>query len=446
MVALSRLLVVFLAMVFVLASTNTILAQTRSDGGGLTSGTSQDALRQVTAPASGPSGGSQGGSPAGYPAGVVPYISVSERYDNNVLFTPTNKQQDFVTNIAAGTRMNYRDDNVAAMFRGGFTSEVYVRNPGLNYVGTNASLNVALDNALGKVVRGLGLSVSDTVVYTPKPQAWLTPEVSENSFISGIQTYRNNTLTNVSNLLGTYALSPSDQIKASYSYQMIRFYNTQTAVPGAVGGLFNTDVHILLTGLEHHINSTDLIGVSYQRQQMSFELNTGGPSSGVAVDGAIATWRKAITRDWVAVASPGVSLLSSLPGKPQWTMEASLEWRAQMTTTRVSYSRSILPAFYLAGSAMVNDAVILSIFHNLTSQWSVGAQGNYALSSSLGAASGNLQFDSYGGRSFVNYTFYPGLIASATATWDRFTFGAVNSVNQVVNRQTVALSLTAEWN
>lgn len=430
MVSLSRLTVPVLVMVFILTLANTMHAQTQTDGSRQVSGVgaSQATPTSVRTPV------------------LVPYISVAERYDSNVLFLPTNAKQDFVTNVAAGTRVNYQDDLVAGTLRGGFTSEVYARNPGLNYIGTNAAVNAVLDKAVGRMIHGLGLTITDTVTYSPKPQAWLTPEVTENSFISGIQTYRNNTLTNISTASSTYALTPSDDLKASYSYQMIRFYNTTSAVPGAFGGLFNTDVHAVSAGFEHHINLLDSIGISYQHQRMSFQPNTGGPSNGLDVDGARITWRKSLAREWTAVISPGVAVLSTLPGEPQWTMLANLEWRASMTTTVASYSRSILPAFFLAGSAMVSDGVNLSILHNLTNQWSIGAQGNYARSSSVGSASGNLQFNSYGGRSFLNYTFYPGLMASGTATWDRFEFGGTSSGNLTVNRQTVALSLIAEWN
>lgn len=442
MVAQSDWLVVVLAMFFVVVLANTLQAQTQSDGSGQTSGTAQDAASR---PATTPIGALTSAPPGGVPPGVVPYVSVAERYDSNVFSTPTNIQQDFVTNIAAGARVSYRNDMVDTTLRGGLISEVYARNPGLNYVGTNVVLNAALDKAVGKVVPGLGLSISDTVTYTPKSQAWLTPEVPESAFISGIQTFRNNTLTNTTNLVSRYELSPSDLINASYSYQMLRFFNAQGAVTGAVGGLFNTDVHIFLAGLDHQINPSNTIGGSYQHQQMSFQLNTGGPSSGVVVDGAMATWKTAVTREWTVKVSPGISLLSSLPGEPQWTMLASLEWRTPMIITTTSYNRSIIPSFFQTGSAMISDGVALSIYHSLTSQWSIGGQGNYVRSSTLGAGRGNVQFDSYGGRSFVNYIFYPGLIASATATWDRFTFGAANSVN-VVSRQTTMLSLTAEWN
>jgi hypothetical protein len=442
MVAQSGWLVVVLAMFFVVVLANTLQAQTQSDGSGQTSGTAQDAASR---PATTPIGALTSAPPGGVPTGVVPYVSVSERYDSNVFSTPTNIQQDFVTNIAAGARVSYRNDMVDTTLRGGLISEVYARNPGLNYVGTNAVLSAALDKAVGKVVPGLGLSISDAVTYSPKTQAWLTPEVPESSFISGIQTFRNNTLINTTNLVSRYELSPSDLINASYSYQMLRFLNAQGAVTGAVGGLFNTDVHIFLAGLNHQINPSNTIGGSYQHQQMSFQLNTGGPSSGVVVDGAMATWKTAVTREWTVKVSPGISLLSDLPGKPQWTMLASLEWRTPMIITTTSYTRGIMPAFFQTGSAMISDSVALSIYLSLTSQWSIGGQGNYVRSSTLGAGSEDVQFDSYGGRSFVNYTFYPGLIASASATWDRFTFGAANSVN-VVSRQTAVLSLTAEWN
>lgn len=228
MVSLSCLTVPVLVVVFILTLPNTMQAQTRTDVIGQAPGA---APIQATAP-----------------SGVSPYITVAERYDSNVLFLPTDVQQDFVTNISAGARANYQGDLVAGTLRGGFTSEVYALNPGLNYIGANATLNAVLDKAVGKVVHGLGLTLTDTVTYTPQPQAWLTAEVPANSFISGIQTYRNNTLTNVSNALSTYALSPSDDLKASYSYQMIRFFDTGSVVPGAIGGLFNTDVHTFTAG------------------------------------------------------------------------------------------------------------------------------------------------------------------------------------------------------
>ena len=438
MVSLSRLLMLpSLVMVFVLASTNTMWAQTGGHGSEQTSGTSQGGSGQSTTPA--------GGLGGGVLSSVIPYITVSERYDSNVFFSSANKQQDYVTNTTVGARTNYRDDLVDATLGGGLISEVYVRNPGLNYIGANASLNAVLDDAVGKLVRGLGLSVSDYVRYTPKPQAWVTAEAPANSFTSGIQTYRNNTLTNNSTILSTYALNPSDQIRASYSYQMLRFFNTLVPNAGAVGGLYNSNVHTYSTRLDHHINPTDLIGISYQYQQMSFVLNTGGPVTEVTVNGAVATWRQSITREWTAEVSPGASIVSSIPGELQWTMLASLGWRDGLTTAAISYARSILPGFFLTGSAIINNSVALSLSRNLTSQWSVAAQSNYSVSESLGVVGGNLRFDSYGERVSMTYIFSPGLSASASGTYDHFTFGQAPSRSQV-NRETVMLSLTAQWN
>lgn len=432
---LSRLLVVTV-IIFVLAWTNTVLAQTKSDGSEQTSGTSQDAFRRPIAPVSAPSAGS--------PAPVIPFVTISERFDDNVLFTPTNKVQDFVTNVTAGARLNYRDDMVDGTFRGGLVSEVYVRNPGLNYVGANAALTAVLDNAVGKVVRGLGLRVSDAVSYSPRSQAFITPEAPVNSFINGIQAFRNNTLTNATNVLSTYALNPLDQVRASYSYQMIRFFNDQP-VSGAVGGLFNSDVHTLLTGVEHQLNPSDSIGGSYQYQQMAFAPNTGGPSAMVSVNSAMATWKNTISRELRMEVSPGASILSSLPGQPQWTLHASLAWSDTRTAAGVSFYRDIFPGFFFAGSAIRTDGVTLTLSRILTSQWTVGAQSDYASSRALGGGGSNLQFKSFGERAFLNYTFYPGLIASASATYNHFTFGQVGSENQLI-RQTVTLTLTAEWN
>lgn len=371
-------------------------------------------------------------------------MTVSERYDDNVLYTSTNKQQDFVTSITAGARLNYRDDMVDGTFRGGLISEVYARNPGLNYVGANAAFNAALDNVAGKVVRGLGLSVSDVVSYSPKTQAFITPEAPVNSFINGMQAYRNNTLTNATNVLSTYALNPSDQIKASYSYQMIRFFNDQP-VAGAVGALFNSDVHTLLTGLEHHLNPTDSIGLSYQYQQMAFTPNTGGPSATVSVNGVMAPLKTSISRELTAEVSPGALILSSLPGQTLWTLHTRLDWRDARTTASILFFRDIFPGFFFAGSAIRTDGVTLSLSRNLTNQWTIGSQSDFSSSRSLGAGSGSLRFKSFGERAFVNYNFYPGLFATASATYNHFTFGQAGSEFQLI-RQVVMLTLTAEWN
>lgn len=431
MVFMPGLLVFFLIMIFILAFTNTILAQTRTYGNEQPIGGSQGTFSQSAVPAGGLSTGSL----------VVPYMTVSERYDSNVLYSQTNKVADYVTNITAGARANYRGDMVDANFSGGLTSEVYMRNQGLNYIGTNATLNAVLDKSIGKMVRGMGMSISDTVVYTPRIQSWLTPEAPANSFISGIQPYRNNSMTNSSNVSSTYALNPSDLINASYSYELMRFFNTRTLVPGATGGLFNSDVQTLLTGLTHRINSTDSIALSYQYQQMSFVPNTGGVGFDVGVNSAMATWTKSITRELTAFVAPGASLVSSLPGELQWTMQARLEWRDAMTTAAVSYSRSVLPGFFLAGSAMLSDMVSALLSHQVASQWTVGAQSDYASSQSLGSQNGTFRFTSYGERVFVNYSFYRGFIASLGATYDHYTYSGIQ-----MNRQTVSLSLTAEWN
>ena len=427
-----------LVLFFVFVLTNTLLAQTGSDGSGRMSDLSQGSVRQAAVPA--------GGNMGGAPSQVVPYISLSERYDSNVLFFPGNRLADYVTNISAGARMNYRGDMAAGSLAGGLISEVYVNNPGLNYVGTNASLNAVLDDAVGKVVRGLGLSISDTMQYTPRLQAWLTPDVPQSSFISGIQAYRNNSLTNNTNILSTYSISPSDQVKASYSYEMMRFFGSQGGASRTGALLFNTNVHGLVAGGDHYYNRTDSIGVSYLFQQMSFDPSVGG-SSGMSavVNGAMATLRKSISRELTAEVSPGAAILTSLPGKLQWTMAARLDWQSALVNAQVSYTRGIFPGFFLAGGALISDVVTLSLSRNLTSQWSIGSQTNYSTSRSLGAGSGSVGFESYGESLSASYTLYPGFIATATATWDRFTYGSVSSLDQVVNRHTAMISFRADW-
>src|SRR5439155_18344324 len=73
---------------------------------------------------------------------VVPLLSVSERYDSNVFFSPKStleglnaKPEDFVTTVNAQLAVVHSGRLMQGMFLGGTTSEFYVQNPDLNYTG-----------------------------------------------------------------------------------------------------------------------------------------------------------------------------------------------------------------------------------------------------------------------------------------------------------------------
>lgn len=438
MVAQSDVLMVVLVVVLNLTCLNTTMAQTTSQAG---DGRSEPVPAGIEPPAG--QAGSGGvapplrGSSGGSFTNIAPYISVSERYDSNVLFSP-NPMSDFVTSIRSGARTQYRNDVVDASLTGGFLAEVYARNPGLNYIGTDASLNANLNDVVGRMVRGLGLTLMDSVTYTPQPPAFVTPEVPPNSFIRGIQVGRNNTLMNNASVISTYALTPLTQFNVSYSHQMVRFLEQPTR-----GSLFDTTVQSITAGPEYHISPMHSVGVSYQYQHMLFEPSGGGMGSSSVINGAGISWRGSFTRELTGEVSPGVAVVASNPEALQWTMRTLLQWSDSRTTAGLAYTRGLFPSFFLGASALVSDNVTVSFWRRFDQQWSLTAQFDYAHNTALPPAT--LSFESFGQTVAVNYDLFQGLVASASVTYNYFIYGQGGS-EVTVSRETATLLLRKQWN
>src|SRR5438093_12429376 len=92
---------------------------------------------------------------------LVPSLAVSERYDSNVFFVPGGNREDYVTNISAQVKVDHKGRVIEGTVQGGATGEVYVKNPGLNYIALNGGVTLSLDNWVAGLVRGGGLKVSD---------------------------------------------------------------------------------------------------------------------------------------------------------------------------------------------------------------------------------------------------------------------------------------------
>lgn len=446
--SLFRLRSLFGSMVLVLASMGIAMAQTQSQGTGETrepaqGGGSQPAgqtsqTNQSTSVMRGSSGGSF--------SRVVPMVTFSERYDSNVFFSPS-KVSDFVTSIRPGGQLEYRDDLVDGSMLGTAVAEAYVRNPELNYIGGNAVLSATLDKFVGRMVRGLGLSISDAVMYTPQQPTFVTPEAPPSSFLRGIQTVRNNSLSNSANIVGTYAMSPMFQLNASYTHSIMKFFNqtlpSASGTPGAA--LFDTTVQNVSAGPEYHFSATHSLGASVVYSQMVFEPSTGvQPGFSITTQGVMMTWKSAFTREWSVDISPGVSYVSSLPGTPIWTMSGSVHWSDGRTTASIMYSRGIYPSYFIGAGALVSNVVNASFTYNLSGQWSVSGRANYGYNDSIGMQQ-SLRFQSYDGTVAVNYTIYQGMRASLSVMQGNYIYDQVGSQVKF-DRQTAMLYLTAEWN
>ncbi len=409
-------------------------------------------LRPAATPREGPL--PQRGSSGGSYVHVTPSITVSERYDSNVLFLP-DKVHDYVTNISPGALLEYRNDLIESSFRAGVSSELYARNPGLNYVGTNATVYGNLDNMAGRLIRGWTLRLTDGVMYTPQMPAFASPQggnVVPADFVRGIQAYRNNMLTNSVSVQSGYELARTVSLSVSYSHSIIRFLDDSNVV--GMGGLFNSTSQSLTTGPVYHISANDTVSVSYQFQHMVFSqqggaVTTAPISSAAKIQGGIATWRSNLSRALVAEISPGLSVVDG-SRDPAWTARAQIFWNALPTTISFSYSRGLYPSFFISSGVFLSNVISASFTHALTDKWSTSGQYSYS--------SNRLIVDSSGAQTVAGELNSTGHSVALSATYRiNSLISAVGSVNHMefsydstgartaVARDFVTLQLRAEW-
>lgn len=303
--------------------------------------------------------------PGGPTTEIVPSIEISERYDSNVFFIGQGKNlEDYVTTVVPRLQVNHNDEWVAGNIYGSVTGEAYVKNPGLNYFapagGFLANLNRTLDHFLPQAK----LRLRDDFVFTPRPPAFAAPEVGNvapASFVRGIQSSRANSFSNVAEAKGSYSLRSNTDILASYTHQMIRFGNAFVAPP--FGRYFDTTFQIFTAGPEVQVSSTDILSIQYQWQKGSFD--GGGFGGGFSTQGGFAEWRRSLTPNLTMDLTGGLTVISE-GNSLQYIGSASLDWVHENTTAKASYSRTVVPSFFIGGLPLLSEMASASMRHKFT--------------------------------------------------------------------------------
>lgn len=376
---------------------------------------------------------------------IVPSIRVAQRYDSNVFFVPGRNLEDFVTTVSPQVKTTHKNQWVEGMLAGGATTEAYIKNPGLNYVGGNGFVDLNLDGAMNQLVRGLGLRVSDAISYTPQPPAFAAPiggsQVSE-AFVQGIQARRANSFSNSAKVEASYFFSPYMGVTSTYTDRRIRFGRGVAAPAGVTqGGFINTNFQTLTSGLVVKLTSADTMSVLHQYQKGGFSDPARG-DGGFSTQGAIARWSRSITPSLQVMGEGGFSLISR-SGSVYPVGAVSLHWEAQYTTVKISYSRAVSPSFFILATPLLSQAVTGTVKRQLSEALSLSLSGSYAKNQSIPDGS-LLSFESYIVTPGVEYKIGPRLTAALSYTRSEFERTFVGQGFDF-DRNMVMVNLIAEW-
>ena len=255
---------------------------------------------------------------------VVPFLSVSERYDSNVFFAPKSdlaglnvRQQDFVTTVNPQLVVSYMGKLVQWRVLGGTITEFYVKNPDLNYTGYNGQLYMDLAQTVQRVLpRARSLIVSDSILYTPQLPAFYQGgpnfvglgggALMSDAFGRGIQAFRINTFMNVGSAQGSYALSPTTDFGFDYTNSVIRFGGTFLGVGGR-NLVFDSTSQVIHAGPRIHLSTRDVLGLGYVHTEM-FQTGVGTYKS----HGTSVAWSRTISPSLASTVSGGASAFEGL--------------------------------------------------------------------------------------------------------------------------------------
>jgi hypothetical protein len=388
---------------------------------------------------------------------VVPSLCVAERYDSNVFFrpaTPGLQGHDFVTTVNPRVLVNHSGEYASGVLSLGGFSETYAKNTNLNYLGTNDSLFLNLDNSIKRLFPHASLRIMDTFSYTQLPPGMVNPIAgkrpsdpniivdpnipnSDNVFAQGLQFQRSKNLINTGAVMTSYATTNLTSLSASYSYSILRF-NGASSTQGLT--LLDTTTQTGTVGGTARVSDLDTLNITYSQGQT--ESTRGATSSFFKVDTATLGWSRLLTSSLSAQVGGGGTLISS--GYTTYIANASLVMNFVNSSATMSYARSVVPSFVGAGEPLIADRFSLSAVQKLSRQWQVTESGGYVHTTRAGGVSA-LTYDSIVAGGDIQY--WANSIWGTSLSYNYMKFiSEPGSVKTDFDRHVVMFSVIANWN
>jgi hypothetical protein len=379
---------------------------------------------------------------------VVPSMSVSERYDSNVFFSaprPGLQREDFVTSVKPVIRVNHNGDYASGFLNVGGFSETYVKNPGLNYIGTNDRLLLNLDNSIKRWFPNASLSFIDSFSYTPLPPGLVNPEAGtspsapaniQDELAQGFLAFRTNKIMNNATVSTSYATTATTSLHAVYNSTIVRF-GSSSSTGGPI--LFDTTSQTGTVGGDARLTEIDTLKINYSNTQSEFASRFR--SSHFVIDSVIIGWSRALTPNISAEVGGGGILIS--PGLTTYAANAALIMNFLNNSTTISYHRAAFPSFVGVGAPLITDVFSLSAVQKLDQQWQLTESASYSHRSG-GSGLNSVTFDSYGAS--VDTTYSMTRIWSTALSFDYIKYHSeFGSFTSDFDRKAISLSVRAIW-
>jgi len=447
---------------------------------------------------------------------VLPSIAIYERYDSNVFNTvslPGTTSNDFVTGTTPQLTVVHLGDRMDAGLVAGGIGEQYINNPGLSYFGGYGGGKFILDKLVQRFIPKASLQIAESASYIPQAPTYSTTDLTSgdqvNPFARGIQIVRTNTFTNASFLTGNYALTPTVNLKATYTYSLVRFGHSFASQPSITG--HDTNFQSLVAGPQVQVSATDIMGVNFLYQQGDFPggnipryhsyganafwnrtwmpefkttlfggatvvnqgaNNAAAPGSTSTSSTDVAAYNAGFGLNWVDApgpnpfgallpggglggVGPGAGGAAVVGGAPGGIGIGGIIAGGARTIANLNYTGGVFPGVVSGGGAQVSNVVTASVTRRVTPAFYVQAMGQYARSDSLitPTSGTSISYHGYGGnlalQHMIGRTAFVTLSGSAHSfTGTGVTTGGSTTAplgSQKFDRYTGILSITMLW-
>ncbi len=381
---------------------------------------------------------------------LIPSLSVSEQYNDNILFTPNDKIRDFITTLSPGLGMTDRTERMDTELLARIDRLEYANNPDRD--GTGYLYNGTATYRASEL-----FSFSTGVSYAEYANPTLV------TGLSGITTITSPWHQITASASANYQYTEKTGVIVSYSYGKDYYEGSQSTndyISQEANAGFTYDFGKYISRLKARLNA----GYStYQFPGSNVEnaMATVGFSRdideawGILIDGGIRrTWSEVLTQQFV----PSTTIVvngDTIPiafyaadvtvSKGGWGAvgNASLSYRGERAQGSLTYTRDLAPAPGLNGTAERN-ATTLSAERKLTDKLSVSLSlGYYLLSSDTSQFSAEVNKQNTSDvNTAIHYTFSRDTFieASYDNSWIEYPVAGT-----VARRQSVYLHLSTQY-
>jgi hypothetical protein len=355
---------------------------------------------------------------------MTPSLTVSERYDNNIFYSRT-KIEDFATDIAPKLSVTAEGREVDLSANLGAMWTQYAENPKLSYASSQGGLVLKADTLTGRLLRGLGLKVTEYYAYTKDYPAFAQLGGPNPLASGGAQTTRVTTFVNVAGATATYALSARSKVTGGYTNSLYR-YSTL---------LVDSTTDMWTGGWNYEVTPRTTLLSDYLYQRFSFS------GDGIAETHAMGVGaRQQFSEDFTVDGRVGGTYL---PSSDRLTYNFNVGVTKKFPATDVvgRYLRIVTNSGGFAALLSTQEVAQLSVAHRLTPALTATLAGNYATTKSIGSSTVDL----------TSYSVIPALHYALTrwvflfASYSYFKQDAVGLGGFSLNRTQATVGVTATW-